>query len=87
MKNKLPEEAHFIANFLAKFPNSYELLKIGNKTQTHNHISSLLNIKNSSFKRLRDEYDGFYSNGRQGYGDSYKRKSRIEYKNKFDNIS
>ncbi|MEE3998746.1 hypothetical protein V1T75_00240 [Tenacibaculum sp. FZY0031] len=86
MKNTISEESHFIANFLAKHEDSYELLGIGNLTETHNFLSSVLNIKASSFRRLRDEYDGFYSN-RKGYPDVVNRNSRVEYKLKFESLN
>jgi 5-methylcytosine-specific restriction protein A len=86
MRVKILEESHFIAHFLAKFPDSYEILGIGNHTKTHKFLSPILNITESSFKRLRDEYDGFYTN-RKGYPDVENRKSRVEYKLRFESIS
>jgi 5-methylcytosine-specific restriction protein A len=85
MKITISEETHFIAHYLAKFPDSYESLRIGNNTQTHNKICEVIDIKESSFRRLRDEYDGFYEN-RKGFPYPEKRKSRVEYKNLFDKI-
>ena len=86
MKNSIKKQTHFIANFLAKFSDSYELLALGNQTKTHEFLSPILDISTSSFKRLRDEYDGFYSN-RKGYPDVVNRKSRVKYKLEFESLS
>lgn len=86
MKNQFFEIHQFIANYLAKYPNSYESLELGNQTQTHRYIAGKLNVDSNSFKMLRDEYDGFYGH-RKGFPDPYKRKSRVEYKTKFENIN
>ncbi|WP_452226426.1 hypothetical protein [Lacinutrix cladophorae] len=85
MKNTISKESHFIANFLAKYVDSYDLLSMGNQTETHKFLSSILNMKDTSFRRLRDEYDGFYSN-RKGYPDVINRSSRVEYKLQFDSL-
>jgi 5-methylcytosine-specific restriction protein A len=86
MKNIFFEEHQLVANFLAKFPNAYELLELGNQTQTHKYIADKFDVGAGSFRMLRDEYDGFYDNGRKGFDNPYKRKSRVEYKEKFDTI-
>lgn len=89
-KKQLPKEANFIANFLAKFDNSYMLLGYTNKSLLHRFVGDLLDIKVGSFKQLRDEYDGFYDhgkNGRKGYKNPEKRKSRVSFKEEFDNLS
>tara|TARA_R110000744_G_scaffold114988_1_gene215053 strand:- start:4841 stop:5506 length:666 start_codon:yes stop_codon:yes gene_type:complete len=85
MKNKIKDDTHFIAHYLAKYSDSYESLNLGNNTQTHNKICLILDISESSFRRLRDEYDGFYNN-RKGFPNPEKRKSRVNYKKQFDNI-
>ncbi len=85
MRKPISEEAHFIAHYLAKFPDSYELLGIGNNTETHNVICEKLELTESSFRRLRDEYDGFYAN-RKGFPNPENRKSRVYYKNLYENI-
>lgn len=85
MKVSISRESHFIAHYLAKFVDAYETLNLGNNTQTHNVICEVLEISESSFRRLRDEYDGFYGN-RKGFPNPEKRKSRVEYKNQFDEI-
>jgi len=87
MKNIFFEEHQLIANFLAKFPNAYHLLGLGNQTQTHKYIAEKLNVGAGSFRMLRDEYDGFYDNNRNGFQNPYKRKSRVEYKEKFDHLA
>jgi len=85
MKNIFFERHQFIANYLAKFPDAYQKLGLGNQTNTHKLIAVKLNVTESSFRMLRDEYDGFYDN-RKGFPHPYKRKSRVEYKTKFENI-
>jgi 5-methylcytosine-specific restriction protein A len=85
MKVLISEESHFIAHYLAKYADSYKSLNIGNNTQTHNAICDVLDIKESSFRRLRDEYDGFYEN-RKGFPNPENRKSRVEFKSRFDRI-
>jgi len=86
MKSIFFEEHQLIANFLAKFPNAYELLGHGNQTKTHEYIAEKLEVGAGSFRMLRDEYDGFYNNGRKGFDNPYERKSRVEYKEKFDSL-
>lgn len=86
MKNIFFEEHQLIANFLAKFSNAYELLGLGNQTQTHKYIAEKFDVGIGSFRMLRDEYDGFYDNGRKGFDNPYKRKSRVEYKEKYDSL-
>jgi 5-methylcytosine-specific restriction protein A len=86
MKNIFFEEHQLIANFLAKFPNAYELLGVGNQTQTHKYIAEKFDVGIGSFRMLRDEYDGFYDNGRKGFDNPYKRKSRVEFKEKYDSL-
>lgn len=85
MKNEFFEIHQFIANYLAKYNDSYESLKLGNQIQVHEFIGKKLNVEAASFKMLRDEYDGFY-NHRKGFPNPEKRKSRVEYKTKFDNF-
>ena len=85
MEISISEESHFIAHYLAKYADSYETLNLGNNTKTHELICETLDIKESSFRRLRDEYDGFYKN-RKGFPNPQNRKSRVEYKKRFENI-
>tara|TARA_R110001583_G_scaffold108985_2_gene257656 strand:+ start:533 stop:1195 length:663 start_codon:yes stop_codon:yes gene_type:complete len=85
MRVSISEEAHFIAHYLAKYPDSYDTLRLGNNTETHNAICEILDISESSFRRLRDEYDGFYQN-RKGFPNAESRKSRVEYKSRFEKI-
>jgi len=85
MRKSISEEAHFIAHFLAKFPDSYESLGIGNIKETHQVICEELELQESSFRRLRDEYDGFYNN-RKGFPKPDNRKSRVYYKKIFGSI-
>ena len=86
MKKIISKESHFIAHFLAKYADAYELLGFGTQRKTHEFFSPILKVSPSSFKRLRDEYDGFYSN-RKGYPDVVNRKSRVEYKNQFESLN
>jgi 5-methylcytosine-specific restriction protein A len=85
MKVSISEESHFIAHYLAKYVDSYDTLNLGNNTQTHNAVCEVLDITESSFRRLRDEYDGFYEN-RKGFPNPESRKSRVEYKSRFEKI-
>lgn len=86
-RNQIKKETHFIANFLAKFENSYELLNYKTQIELHKEIQSIFDIGYNSFRQLRDEYDGFYSNKRKGHINPERRKSRIRYKEEFENIS
>jgi hypothetical protein len=86
MRNKTSEDAHFIAHYLARFSDSYESLMLGNKTQTNQLIAKQLNMGADSFSQLRNEYDGFYGH-RTGYPNPELRKSRLEFKSKFEKIS
>lgn len=87
-KKRLPVEAHFIANYLARFNNAYKNLGYSTQVSLHRKVSEILNIdKESSFKRLRDEYDGLYNNERKGYQNVDKRKLRVDFKTKFENLN
>lgn len=83
MKHKFFEKHQFVANFLAKFQNAYENLNIGNINETHDFVAKRLELPKSSFQMLRYEYDGFYD-FRKGLPNPYKRKSRVEHKEKYD---
>jgi 5-methylcytosine-specific restriction protein A len=85
MKVSISKESHFIAHYLAKYADSYDTLNLGNNTKTHNAICEVLDISESSFRRLRDEYDGFYEN-RKGFPNPESRKSRVEFKSRFEQI-
>ena len=86
MKHKLFEKHQFVANFLAKFENAYKDLDLGNKDETHQFIANKLELTKPSFQMLRSEYDGFYE-FRKGLPNPYERKSRVECKEKYDEIS
>lgn len=85
MKHKYFEKHQFVANFLAKFPNSYKSLNLGNKTQSHDFISKKLVLTKESFVMLRSEYDGFYE-FRKGLPEPYKRKTRVIHKEKYHDL-
>lgn len=72
----IPEDAHVVAYYLAKFPNSYENLdKNKTKTDLLLSFSRFFCMPDSSFKRLRDEYDAFFPH-RAGYKGADNRASR-----------
>ncbi len=85
-KDQLTKEANFLANYLAKFEDSYEQLGFSTQKSLHEFIGGLLDIGEASFRQLRDEYDGFYANRRKGYPDPEKRRLRVAFKKEFDSL-
>ncbi|WP_052074760.1 HNH endonuclease [Shewanella mangrovi] len=83
----IPEEAHVVAYYLAKFPDSYKNLE-PNKNMTSLLISysRFFCMPDSSLKRLRDEYDAFFPH-RAGYKGADKRGSRIKVHMSLNNLS
>ena len=83
----IPEEAHIVAFYLAKFPNSYKNLE-PRKTMSEllTTYSKNFSMPDSSLKRLRDEYDAFFSH-RAGYKGAEKRKSRKKTHDLLNNLS
>lgn len=60
----IPEEAHIVAYYLAKFQNSYKNLEPQkNMTDLLTTYSRFFSMPDSSLKRLRDEYDAFFPTG------------------------
>lgn len=83
----IPEEAHIVAYYLAKFKNSYKNLE-PQKSMTDLLVaySRIFSMPDSSLKRLRDEYDAFFPH-RVGYKGAEKRKSRKKIHDALNNFS
>ncbi|PME31440.1 hypothetical protein BCV39_22370 [Vibrio sp. 10N.286.55.E10] len=83
----IPEEAHVVAYYLAKFPDSYKNLE-PNKNMTNLLISysRFFFMPDSSLKRLRDEYDAFFPH-RAGYKGADTRASRVKVNESLKNLS
>ena len=80
----IPKEAHIMAYYLAKFPDSYSRISLDmNKTKLLTHYSRFFLMPDSSLKRLRDEYDAFFPH-RAGYNGAEKRVSRLKIHNELD---
>ena len=83
----IPEEAHIVAYYLAKFPNSYINLEPNkNMTELLSNYTKYFCMADSSLKRLRDEYDAFFPH-RAGYKEAEKRKSRKKTHDFLNNLS
>lgn len=86
-KAQIPEEAHIVAYYLAKFPHAYQALNPGQSMSTTLlFLSHFFSMPDSSFKRLRDEYDAFFPH-RRGYKGADQRKSRVEIHERFNALT
>ena len=77
-----------IAYYLSKF-NTTGLRNLGFKTftQAYNDIGNRLNVKASTVKNWRDEFDPLHENKRYGWHQRELRPSRLEVVDKYNNIS
>lgn len=76
-----------ISFYLSKFDKkAYERFGLGSQTKTHEYIGKILNIKATTIKNWRDEFDPYENNSRAGWYQRPIRPACIEIKNLFDNI-
>lgn len=75
--------ALIVAYYLSKFSDlAYQNLGFRNYSDGHKQIGSLLNIKPSSVRNMRDEFDSIHENSRKGWLREL-RKSRLSVVEKF----
>jgi len=66
-----------VAYYLSKFNDSaYKALGFGTKSETHNQIGRILNVKSATVKNMRDEFDPLHENERAGWYQRELRPSR-----------
>lgn len=75
------------AYYLSKFDKvAYEQLGFKNSTKTHEEIGSILGVKASSVKNMRDEFDPLHDNARAGWYQRPLRPSRAKVVEAFQEL-
>ena len=81
-ENKL---ALIVAYYLSKFDRTaYENLKFGNLRETHKIISEIIGANRNTLKNMRDQFDPYHENPRQGW---YQRQLSSSRRNIVDKYS
>ena len=88
MMDKNSQLALVIAYYLSKFDQrAYKELKYETMTAAHLELGSILNVKASKIKNMRDEFDPIHDNPRVGSYQRDLRPSRMEIVDKYENFS
>ena len=88
MMEKNSQLALVIAYYLSKFDQrAYKELNYESMTVTHLELGRILNVKASTIKNMRDEFDSIHDNPRVGWYQRDLRPSRMEIVDKYKNFS
>ena len=82
------KKALIVAYYLSKYGDAaYSNLKFKTQREAHANIGQTLNVKPSSVKNMRDEFDPLHDNSRVGWYQRPLRPSRADVVNRYKNVS